>query len=697
MIVTQRIRNCSLKAPSVGFSICVAISIFSIAHADTPLETKEETEHVEIGDRSPTEADRGSSDSGLPDKTESDLADADIDLLGDLDIPVVVTATRGLRKLSDLPYAVSVITSDDIRRAGSRSVPDALRLAAGVDVAELSYGNYAVSPRGFHDFNANKTLVLVDGRQIFDTQFNGTFWSAWPFQLDDIERIEVLRGPGGVTWGANAVNGVINIITKDPSDQLGFSATFSGGSRGAHREHYSYGFERDRLRMRLSAELEGSDGFKDGNTFPGNLDDEFEAIRIGLHGIYDSGPDDTLMFSLGSAIVDGNWPLPFTGRFDNLQPDTQSAFLLGKWAHRVSEENNVELQTYVNHFHAHGGAKWADYHYQQIGINFNQTVSLLADHTITWGVDGRWDFTDASNADPFMLSRDKVRAGAVGIYVQDDWTISPKWSLNIGGRIDYDSYGGFEPSGRAALSYRLSDTSFVYGAVSRAYRLPSAAFRFLDYPLVGEFVRVTSRRGVEREGLFAYELGYRGRLFEPMEFSAIAFWNHYRDLITRESILGPPGFISIFNDNQDSLSLYGVELECQLPLSDQLRMTGTYTFQNVDSRTSLIEAGSISPPRHKFMVGCDYDATDNLRFSSRLYFADGVRAPDGDNANVAKYIDPYFRLDLRAEHEFWDDKAAIAVGVRNLLDNNHPEGGATSLDNADVPRMVYAELRLSAQ
>ncbi|MFQ5495756.1 MAG: TonB-dependent receptor plug domain-containing protein, partial [Phycisphaerae bacterium] len=135
-----------------------------------------------------------------------------------MEVQVVVTASRREQKLGSVPYAMSVITADDIRRSGARSIPDALRLVPGVDVADLSFGNAAVSSRGFHGFIANLTLVLVDGRQIYDSVFGGTLWGAWPFQLEDIERIEVIRGPGGVTWGANAVNGVINIITKDPAD-----------------------------------------------------------------------------------------------------------------------------------------------------------------------------------------------------------------------------------------------------------------------------------------------------------------------------------------------------------------------------------------------------------------------------------------------------------------------------------------------
>ncbi|RME40565.1 MAG: ligand-gated channel protein, partial [Planctomycetota bacterium] len=212
-----------------------------------------------------------------PSDVSAPLEQEDAIALMELDIPVVVTAARHEQKLSHVAYAMSVITAEDIRESGARTIADALRLVPGVDVADLSYGQTAVSPRGFHGFLANKTLVLVDGRQIYDSLFGGTLWQSWPFQLEDIERIEVIRGPGGVTWGANAVNGVINIITKDPDDQIGASLSLRGGSRGAFRQRLAYGAHAGAWRYRFSAEYESSDGFREGGSLLGRLDDDYKA------------------------------------------------------------------------------------------------------------------------------------------------------------------------------------------------------------------------------------------------------------------------------------------------------------------------------------------------------------------------------------------------------------------------------------
>jgi iron complex outermembrane receptor protein len=178
--------------------------------------------------------------------------DEDVGLL-ELEMPIVITATRREQSIATVPYAISVITAEDIRRSAARSVPDALRLVPGMDVAELTYGDAAVSPRGMHAMTARTTLVLVDGRQIFDSLFGGTLWGSWPFQLEDIERIEVIRGPGGVTWGANAVQGVINIITKNPADRrrLARHAQGASGLRVCRRQAAAANLRRIRSQRRF--------------------------------------------------------------------------------------------------------------------------------------------------------------------------------------------------------------------------------------------------------------------------------------------------------------------------------------------------------------------------------------------------------------------------------------------------------------
>jgi iron complex outermembrane receptor protein len=627
--------------------------------------------------------------------TEEEIED--IELL-ELELPVVVTASRRPQHLACIPHAVSVITAEDIRRSGARSIPDALRLVPGMDVADLSYANAAVSPRGFNGFVSRQILVLVDGRQIFDSLFGGTLWGSWPFQLEDIERIEVIRGPGGVTWGANAVNGVINIITKDPADQLGLTMTFGGGSRGSHKERLSYGFKEGKLRLRFSGEYEGSDGFLRGGSILRHLDDDYQTGRMGLYAVYDAGPKDTLTFSGGSGLADGAFPpTPLAGFGLRRNSGSQASYVLGKWTHHVAEDNTFEVTGYVNDFWASPGVPAIDYRYQQFALQFNHTFNPAEAHTVTWGIDTRIDILDATNSDPFMLSKSFVSTGIIGVYLQDEWRFAPKWVLNLGGRIDYEFYGGFQPSARAALSYELAAHSMVYGAVSRAFQMPPAALRFLDIPLLNGLARAKGHRGVEAEPLIAYELGYRGRYFDRLDTGINLFWHEFEDLTTISPRLGPPGLIRQDFNNRARASMYGAELEAKLAVTKELTLLGNYTYQQLDwrSEAAFHEKDAVSAPRHKFMLGAGYSPTEDLHLSGYLYYVDATKAPNPANPFMPRHVDPYFRLDLRAEYEFWNDDASVAVGVRNLLDSNHYEGGTLFLNDAEVPRMVYAELRLA--
>lgn len=617
-----------------------------------------------------------------------------IDLLS-MEIPTVVTASRREQKITTVPYAMTVITAEDIRRSGARSVPDALRLAAGVDVAELSHGNYAVSPRGFHGFFSDKVVVLVDGRQIYDTIYGGTPWGNWAFQLEDVDRIEVIRGPGGVTWGANAVNGVINVITKDPKDQLGLTAAGGGGSRGTSKEHVGYAFEIDKLRMRISSEYEGGDGFKGERSFRGGSNDEYDALRANVHAVIEPTEKDSITLSGGSAATRGNWPaLSYPGQCTRT-PQAQSNFLMGRWNHEIEKDNNIDLTGYVNDFYGVAEMSFMEYRYQQFALELSHAFKPADRHTVTWGVDTRWDLTSTANSDPSVLDKSIVRSGDIGLYAQDEWRFADRWALNLGGRVDYDFYGGFQPSGRAALSYELTDKSMVYGAVSRAFHMPPGGNRLLNMPVFGPFLRTTFDREVDAEQLVAYELGYHGKLWDRLDMRLNGFWHSYDDLVTAEFKPGPPGFFQIHNTNRLATGMYGAELELRWPILKSLTLMGNYTFETLDSGASLTDSGFLTLPKHKFMVGVRHDLTPDLHLDGYLHYVSGVKCRTRGDPTGITPVDGYFRLDLRAEYEFWHDRASIAVGVRNLLDPHHPEGGGRALDPTEVPRMVYAEMRMA--
>ncbi len=628
-----------------------------------------------------------------------ETSQADLDDIGlyDLEVPVVVTAARHEQRIVDVPHAVTVITAEDIRRCGAESVADALRLVPGVDVAALGHQVYAVSPRGVHSFVSRQALVLVDGRQIYDSLFGGTLWGLWPLMLEDIDHIEVIRGPGGVTWGANCINGVINIITKDPRDQRGLTASATGGSRGYHTSYLGYGLEDGRLRMRVSGGYEHSDGFARGGSIIRSMDGDYLSGRFSLHAVYEQNQSDTLTFSLANATTDGGMsPPPMGGLNTRHHSEGRASYLLAKWAHDGGPEGQVDITAYVNESHNSPGLTTLDYDYQQIAWQLRHTFSSGSRHTFTWGIDTRADLINASHCDPQLLSKDHVNTAIVGAYLQDDWELTPRWRLTLGGRIDYEFYGGFQPSGRAALSFHPNDNTRFYAAVASAYQMAPATFRYLDTPLVDGLVRMRANADCNPQRLTAFELGYRGQPTERLLVDVNLFWNEYRDKGLLLPPLRPPRLNEIYQDSGGRPRVYGVELGLRYAVNEQLTLLSNYTYQQEswESEKSFRASESIAAPRHKAMLGVRYSPLDDLHLSAHAWYVHGTESPDPLSPWGMRHIDPYVRLDLRAEYEFWNDRAAVSVGVRNLLDSHHPEGTSTFLNDAEVPRMIYGEFRI---
>lgn len=625
-----------------------------------------------------------------------ELADLSLEEL--LQVPVIVTASRHEEGLDEVAYAVSVITAEDIRRAGAHTVPEALRLVPGVDVADLSAAQSAVSPRGFHGFLANHVLVMVDGRQVYDSVFGGTVWGCWPFMVEDIERIEVIRGPGGVTWGPNAVNGVINIITKDPADQQGLTLSLRGGSRGAHSAYTGYGTTDQDLRLRISGEYDAHDGFIRGGSFLHGLDDDVRAGRLSLHAIHEADDEGRVTISAGSAVLDGGFPAtPLAGIGVDDNPHSEASYILGRWERDVDANSAVSLTGFVNDFHVTPGVTAIDYRYQQLGLQFSHEIRPSDERTLRWGVDTRVDLLDAGNSSPRLLSRDFVSTAITGVYLNHDWRFAPKWTFSLGGRVDYENYAGFLPSARASLAFDVHEGGMLYAAVSHAAQVPTAAGRFLQLPLVNGLVVATVDRAVDPTTAMVYELGYRGRFGKAVETSLTLFWHQYDELTTFSPELGPPGLIDYRLDNRSgAASLYGVEWEGIWRPAPKLSLRGNYTYQqmNWDPHDSMTARDYMTPPKHKFMISAAYDLTERSSVAGHVYYVDAVWSPNPDNPLTATRIDPYVRLDLQLEHVLAPDRASLTVGVKNLLDSGHPEGGTLFLSSAETPRMVFAEVRI---
>ena len=271
--------------------------------------------------------------------------------------------------------------------------------------------------------------------------------------LEDIERIEVIRGPAGVTWGANAVNGVINIVTKDPADQQGLTTIGKGGSRGVADEYTGYGIKVDRLRLRASGEYERTDGFCKGGSILMPLSDDYKATRGSIHAIYDATPNDTFTISGCSGVTADLYPTTLMGLFETGSHNgSQASSIMGRWDHKIADDNRVQATAYVTDFWASNGMRPLDYRYEQFAFQIGHAFSPAPNHTLTYGLDTRTDLLDTHYGDPQTLSKTHVDTAIFGLYAEDEWRFAPKWALRLGGRLDYEFYGGFQPSARISLS-----------------------------------------------------------------------------------------------------------------------------------------------------------------------------------------------------------------------------------------------------
>jgi iron complex outermembrane recepter protein len=627
----------------------------------------------------------------------------DIDLL-EMKVDTVVTGMRRNQDVKDMPYSVSVITAEDLRQAGISNVPDAFRLVCGVDVASVLYGWETVAPRGFYGSRVDQNLVLIDGRHMYEPVVGGTPWSSWPLQIEDIERIEVIRGSGGVTWGSSATNGVINVVTKDPADQLGVTTRARGGSRGYNEEYVGGAVTDGKLRMRVSGGYEGSDGFLEGpgflNKLWGRQDNEYKGGSFALKGVYDQSARDSITFGAGSHAMDGLYSISPFMRMAKSNPNSQANYAQVGWHHDIAKDNSFQLNGYFHDFFQDTGMETIKYRFQQFGLDFSNTFKPADNHTLTWGIDSRADYTDAAASEPQFLSKQFVGNGVIGTYVQDEWKFAPKWVLELGGRIDYDFYGGFQPSARTSLGYKPTEQSMIYGAVSRAYLMPPAAGRFADFTMMNKTNHMHAISGMGATTAMEYEIGYRNKFLDnKIETNCAVYWHEYYDAIGTETIYHlPPKMIDMPVTNIGSYSIYGFESEAKYKITKKLSMIGNYTFQEPDWRSPVRFTSAMdlnTPPKHKFMIGPRYDLTDKIHLSGQLFYVSKVKAPNPTFPIFQKHIDEYFRLDLRAEYEFIKNRAWFAVGVQNLLDPAHFEGTSSMESEAQVPRMVYLEVKMT--
>ena len=634
----------------------------------------------------------------------TDFADLGLDQLANMS---VTSVGKKEQKLTAAPAAIYVLTEEDVRRSGATSIPEALRLVPGLEVARVDAHNWAISARGFNDIYANKLLVLMDGRSVYTPLFAGVYWDVQDMFLPDLDRIEVIRGPGGTLWGANAVNGVININSKTASQTQGTLVTGGGGTEdralGGLRHGGKLGedtYYRAYVKYGLHDDSELTSGRR--------ANDAWSMVRTGFRIDHEpKGPDlFTVQGDLYAGWQDQTFVLPsLTPPYTStLTPagDLSGGNLLGRWTHTFSEESNLRIQTYYDRTSRDVGFFAEDR--DTVDVDAQHRFRLAGFNDIVWGVGYRVTSSHIKK-ESFALSFDQNQRTdhLFNTFVQDEIRLVPdRLALTLGSKFEHNDYTGFEVQPNARLMWTPHERHSVWASVARAVRTPSQAhydLRLNTAVIPGAPATVVGIFGDEdvfSEDLIAYELGYRVRPMDRLSLDFTAFYNDYRNLSSTvrgtpyfEATPAPPhAVVPLTFANTLQGEVYGVEGAATARLTDGWQVRAGYTFTQMQLHqqggTGADESPEGASPHHRFFLHSMLNLPHDVQFDGVLRYVDSL---------PALQIPSYVEMDLRLSWKPWKNTEFSLVG-QNLLQSRHSEYTSQSLatPRTDVQRSVYAQV-----
>ncbi|HEY1726390.1 MAG TPA: TonB-dependent receptor [Steroidobacteraceae bacterium] len=635
----------------------------------------------------------------------SAYADSDAPTLGELkglsveqlmNIPVNSVA-RHPEKLLDAASAVQVITQEDIRRSGATSIAEVLRLADNLQVAQKNSHDWAISARGFNTALANKLLVMIDGRTVYTPLFSGVFWDIQDYLLEDIDRIEVISGPGGTLWGANAVNGVINIITKSAKDTQGGYAEGGGGSDpdGIAGARYGGSISPDSyFRVYGKYVDRGDEVLADGAS-------SSDAWRQGRGGFrLDLAPFARDSVTLQGDFYDGHEDEPTGGT-----ATTSGGNVLGRWTRKFSDDSDMSLQSYLDRTHlldpepalmlgalplAPAGGLQDDL--TTYDIDFQHRFPLGLRNRIVWGLGYRFTHDIVDNAPgigflPALLDQ-RLYSG----FVQDEIALRSNLAFTLGTKLEHNDYTGWELQPNVRLRWTLAQGQALWAAVSRAVRTPSRVDRDLYEAPPPRLLLLKGGSGFDSEKVIAYELGYRAQFTSRFSSSVSSFYNVYSDL--RSTSFTPGTLLPFFFANNLEGHTYGLEFSGDYQVLDNWSLHGGYTLLRehlqikpgqVDINDALNETAD---PKHQFSLRSSLQLPWRVQFDASLRWVDSLLTNSGSTPGT---VPSYAELDSRL---VWQATRRVELSVtgQNLLHDHHPEYGFPDPARIEIARSVYAKI-----
>jgi iron complex outermembrane receptor protein len=589
----------------------------------------------------------------------------------------VTSVSKAAQSLSTAPASIYVITRDEILHSGALSIPEALRLAPNLQVAQTSAAEYQIGARGFggnleaQNF-PNKILILIDGRSVYNPLFSGITYDSLDVIMDDVDRIEVISGPGATLWGSNAMNGVINIITRSAGESTGtlIRAT-AGNQETALAGRFGRASGAGAFRVYAKAFDRGPSELEDG----ASAGDRWHKAQGGFRTDFDRS---THSFTVQGDVQRATFNMGTEPDVDLTQFD-----LLGRWTH-TGERAETHLQVYFDHTQRDRPPSGVGFDLDTYDLELQQSLALGGRHRVVWGIGRRYNDYDIDNTATLFFEPASRTLDLTNVFAQDTVRLSDHFTLTAGIKFEDNSYSGWETLPDVRVSWTPTDRNLVWAAASRAVRAPTP----LDVDVreaAGGSVLLSGDPDFEPEKVWAYELGYRSQPHTTLSWTVAGFYNDYDDLRAIE--ITPVTFFPLTWANHIEGSTYGVDLWANWQATSWWRLSPG--LRSLHKRLRFVAGAS-------GVLGVQQtgnDPTSQMSLKSSMAFGrvsiDAMLRYVGNLPQPA--TDDYTALNARFAYRASDSLELSLSGV-NLLDERHVEYAAPA--GRELRRSVYAEARL---
>lgn len=639
----------------------------------------------------------------------------------------VTSVSKKPQSLSHSAAAIYVITSEDIRRSGVTTIADALRMVPGVNVGRINSSQWAVTARGLNGRYADKLLVLMDGRSLYTPLFSGVFWEVQDTMIEDIERIEVIRGPGATIWGADAVNGVINIITKHTADTLGGLAVAGGGSYERTFGRARYGTVLgEGIFGRIYAKADDRDSFVRADN-GSNAGDDWKIMRTGFRvdGTPDADHSFTMQGDLYSGDIDQQIILPTLASPYSMTVDEDGEVAGGNfqasWEKIFFSDSGFSIKAYYDR--AERKEVYLHEETDMAEVELRHRFSPFERHDVVWGLQYRY-IEDLKHDSYYIDFEDNTRdSNLYGFFLQDEITLlQDQLYLTLGSKLEHNDYSGYEVQPSIRCMWHLYERHNLWASISRAVRTPSdveqnvtgikafvyppySGLNFLPLPAVAG---VKGNQAFDSQEVIAHEMGWRMLITKDISLDTALFYNKYDALRTfwyrlaEENAFFYPDHVEMYGiaTNEGEGSVHGAELAVACQPTDKLKVDVAYSW--IQDKFINSEMMNINEsPAHQFSVHGSWRATEDITLDLWLRYVDEtiwIYTPGTsndtlfENAAFRYNADSYLTCDFQMEWHLMENLSLSLVG-QNLLDSGHVEATQDYYTPpTEIERGVYAKV-----